>query len=184
MNPPDRELAYETPAAVGDIGAERLPRAWQLAPGDVVGGYEVVGRVSNDPVLGDVYEARATSGQPSGQLALRVLSPELSLDHVFRARFRREVAEQQAFSHRHVVPVLDGGEDGDQLFVVTPLLQAPTLERVLDAGPLAPDEALLLLAPVADALDAAHAAGFVHRGLTPAPSSSPARGTRCSPASA
>ena len=63
--------------------------------------------------------------------------------------------------------MLDGGEDGDRLYVVTPLLQAPTLERVLDAGPLAPDEALLLLAPIADALDAAHVAGLVHRGLTP-----------------
>ena len=63
---------------------------------------------------------------------------------------------------------MDAGEQDGRGYLVMALARGGSLARRLDAGPLDPAEARAILGPVADALDAAHAAGLVHRDVTPA----------------
>ena len=83
-----------------------------------------------------------------------------------RARFRRLARTRAGLSHPALLDVLESGEEGGRLFVATEPFPAGSLARILREGPLDPQRALRLLRPVADALDAAHSAGLVHRTLS------------------
>lgn len=113
-----------------------------------------------------VHRARhATLGRPA---AIKLVHRAVWADPGFRVRFRRECEALLALSHPHIVPILDAGEQGGRGFLVMALARRGSLAGRLADGPLAPAEAVALLGPVADALDAAHAAGLVHRDVTPA----------------
>ena len=80
-------------------------------------------------------------------------------------RFRREAQSAGGLNHPAIVRVFDLGDD----FLVMELVEGRTLHRLIrEEGRLAPEEALRLLAPVADAVDHAHRAGIVHRDIKPA----------------
>ena len=80
--------------------------------------------------------------------------------------------------HPNVVPIHAAGEWDGQLYLAMRYLDGPDLAEVVRTrGPLAPEEALDVLAPFADALDAAHARGIVHRDVTPSNIRLDARGT-------
>ena len=84
-------------------------------------------------------------------------------------RFRREVRAIAALDHPHVVPVHDAGESGGLLVLVMKLIDGVDLRTlVAERGPVEPEAAAAIIAQVADALDAAHAAGLVHRDVKPA----------------
>lgn len=97
-------------------------------------------------------------------VAIKVLSPGSDPD-----RLRREVLILTSLDHAGVVPYLDaGGFDDGTLFIVSPWLDGRTLHRLLaDEGPPATDRALAMAVEIACTLDAVHAAGVVHRDLTP-----------------
>jgi serine/threonine-protein kinase len=112
-----------------------------------------------------VYRARHTAlGRPA---ALKVVHREVWADPGFRVRFRRECEALLALSHPHIVPILDAGEQDGRGYLVMALARQGSLAGRLRRGPLEPAEAVALLRPIADALDAAHAAGLVHRDVTP-----------------
>src|SRR3954470_22852183 len=99
--------------------------------------------------------------------ALKVLREDVAIDPVYRARFRREGSLLKALEHPHVIPIYGVGElDGD-LFIATRLVSA-TLRDAINAGPVSVDAAMKVLTSVASALDAAHAAGVIHRDVKPA----------------
>jgi protein kinase-like protein len=135
-----------------------------LRSGEVLGGYRV------DEVLGVggmavVYRAQQLClGRP---VALKVLSRDVTHDHTFRERFRREAHHAATLEHPHIVPVYDTGEDAGYLYIAMRLIEGGTLaDRVHGTG-LSPAGTVRILRPLAGALDAAHGLGLVHRDIKP-----------------
>ncbi|MEU5693131.1 protein kinase [Actinosynnema sp. NPDC020468] len=94
--------------------------------------------------------------------------PSSVTDREFRSRFQREARLAAALKHPNVVPVHDFGEIDGNLFLDMELIDGVDLRRALAGGPLDQERALGLLSQVAEALDAAHAEGLVHRDVKPA----------------
>ncbi|MEA2126366.1 MAG: hypothetical protein QOI80_3148 [Solirubrobacteraceae bacterium] len=133
-----------------------------LPAGAAIGGYRIDG-VLGQGGMGVVYEARQLSLQRA--VALKVLAADVAAGPA-RDRFRREAELQAGLDHAHVVTVFEAGEAAEGLFIAMQLIRGGTLRDVIDAG-LDPAEVVRLLAPIADALDVAHAAGLVHRDVKP-----------------
>jgi serine/threonine kinase PknH len=137
-----------------------------LASGDpaVVGGYRLRGRLGAGG-MGVVYLAFTPGGRP---VALKVVRPELGDDPDFRARFQQEVAAARRVSGFFTAQVVDADPDGRPPWLATAYVAGPSLqEAVTGHGPLPVQSVLLLVAGVAEALTAIHAAGVVHRDLKP-----------------
>ena len=115
--------------------------------------------------MGVVY--RATQLSLGREVALKLLAVELSEDPGFRARFQREAKLQAALEHEHIVPVYEAGQTDDGLFMAMRLIDGPTLKDLILEGQLDPRRSLRILAQVAQALDAAHDAGLIHRDIKP-----------------
>lgn len=90
-------------------------------------------------------------------------------DPAFRERFTDEARRAAGIAHPNVVTVFDQGEDGPDAFMVMEHVRGRTLRDVVAVrGALQPIEAARIVAQVADALDAAHAAGVIHCDVKPA----------------
>src|SRR3954452_9671131 len=136
----------------------------QLPVGAVVAGYRIVSLLGEGST-GAVYLAE----RDGERVALKVLAPEFARDERFRRRFMRESEIAAGLSHDHVVPILDFGEAGGELYLAMRHIGGSDLRALLTReGALEPDRALPLLAQVASALDEAHARGLVHRDVKPA----------------
>ncbi len=116
--------------------------------------------------MGVVY--RATHLGLDRPVALKVIARELAGDASFRERFLRESRLAARLDHPAVVPVYDSREVDGELFVAMRLVEGGDLRALIEReGPLPPARATALLGQVAEALDAAHAAGIVHRDVKP-----------------
>jgi Protein kinase domain len=137
-----------------------------LAGGDPaeIAGYRLRGRLGAGG-MGRVYLAFTPGGRP---VAVKVLRPELGDDPEFQARFRQEIAAARRVSGLFTAQVLDGDPDGAPPWLVTAYVAGPSLaQAVADYGPVQAQSVFLLIAGVAEALQAIHAAGLVHRDLKP-----------------
>ena len=133
--------------------------------GSEVAGYRIEEQIARGG-MGVVY--RATHLGLERPVALKVIARELADRPGFRERFLRESRLAARLEHPSVVPVYDSREVDGELVVAMKLVKGGDLRRLIDReGPLPPHRALNLLAQVADALDAAHAAGIVHRDVKP-----------------
>jgi serine/threonine protein kinase len=113
-----------------------------------------------------VYRARDL--RLNRAVALKVLAPGLARDPALRLLFLRESQLTASLDHANVLPIYDAGEAEGTVFIAMRYVEGPTLEEILAAeGRLAPGRLLLLLEQVADALDAAHRLGLLHRDLKP-----------------
>jgi tRNA A-37 threonylcarbamoyl transferase component Bud32 len=117
--------------------------------------------------MGQVFEAEHTTMQRV--VALKLISERYSQDPAFRKRLQREARIAGRLQEPHVVPVHDAGEIDGRLYVDMRLIKGTDLQTVLkDAGPLTPARAVSIVRQIAGALDAAHAAGVIHRDVKPA----------------
>jgi serine/threonine protein kinase len=115
--------------------------------------------------MGEVYEAVDTS--KGRTVALKILSDQYSQDERFRERFQRESRAAAILQEPHVIPIHDWGEVDEHLYIDMRLVPGHTLHDMLRAGPLEPERAVTITGQVASALDAAHAAGLIHRDIKP-----------------
>ncbi|WP_122442807.1 serine/threonine protein kinase PknE [Mycobacterium attenuatum] len=116
--------------------------------------------------MGDVYEAEDTVRERV--VALKLMSPTLSSDPVFRTRMQREARTAGRLHEPHVVPIHDYGEIDGQLYVDMRLIDGKDLATILKRyGPLTPPRAVAVVRQIGSALDAAHAAGVTHRDVKP-----------------
>jgi hypothetical protein len=129
-----------------------------------VAGYQIRARLGTGG-MGRVYLARTPGGR---RVALKVVRAEYGDDEQFRARFRQEVAAAQRVHGLFTAQVLDADPDAPQPWLATSYVPGLSLrEAVTEYGPLPANTAFLLIAGIAEALQAIHAAGIVHRDLKP-----------------
>ncbi len=133
--------------------------------GTSVGIYEVRARIGRGG-MGEVYLARDTRlGRP---VALKLLPERFAQDERFRDRLLRESRLAASLDHPNVVPVYDAGEAGGRLFIAMRYVDGVDLRGLLqEAAPLAPQRVMGIAVQVAEALDAAHERGLVHRDVKP-----------------
>jgi serine/threonine protein kinase len=138
----------------------------RLGPGSRVAGYlleQLVGAGGMAAVF------RARDERLDRVVALKLLASGLPDDGRFRERFVREARAVAAVDHPHIIPVYEAGEADGIPFIAMRFVAGGDLRTVVDrAGGLPPARAAAFLSAVASALDAAHAAGLVHRDVKPA----------------
>jgi predicted Ser/Thr protein kinase len=136
----------------------------ELAPGTRFAGYRIEALIGRGAVA-VVYRARDDAGRA---VALKLLDSTSAQDERFRRRFLRESELAAGLHHPHIVPTLAAGEDAGRLYLAMEYVDGADLRALLrDEGRLEPERAVALLDQVAAALDAAHAAGLVHRDVKP-----------------
>ena len=137
-----------------------------LGAGSRVAGYLVEEQIGAGG-MAVVFRAR---DEVLGRLAaVKVIAPSLADDEEFRTRFLRESRAAAAVDSLHIIPVYGAGEADGLLYIATRFVAGGDLAALLrrSGGRLAPGQAVPLVAQVASALDAAHAAGLVHRDVKP-----------------
>src|SRR4051794_13835409 len=117
--------------------------------------------------MGVIY--RATELRLGRPVALKLIATEQASDPDVRDRFEREARLTAAIDHPNVIPVYGAGEEDGHLYLVMRYVPGTDLHALLRReGRLAPARAADVVAQLGDALDAAHAAGLVHRDVKPA----------------
>ena len=138
-----------------------MPSEWV---GRELGEYFVFERIGAGS-MAEVYKAL----QPSMDrlVGIKILSPALSHDAQFVARFKREVQIVASLEHPHILPVIDFGEREGTFYLVMRYVGGGTLHDLIQQGPLEPPLALRYLSEIGEALDYAHQQRVVHRDIKP-----------------
>ncbi|WP_435856437.1 serine/threonine-protein kinase [Streptomyces tanashiensis] len=132
--------------------------------GTLIGRY-VIEHKLGEGGMGTVYLARSRGGRA---VAVKVARPELASDPSFRARFRAEVAAARQVGGFHTAQVVDADPEAEAPWLATAYIPGPTLSGLLTAqGPMGEERLRSLGAALAEALEAIHACGLVHRDLKP-----------------
>src|SRR3954465_2744755 len=116
--------------------------------------------------MGVVY--RATHIELDRTVALKVIAPALVEDSATRQRFLRESKLAAPIAHPNVIPIYYTGDEDGTAFIAMRFVQGRDLRSLVrEHGALEPDRAARIVSQVAAGLDAAHAAGLVHRDVKP-----------------
>ena len=150
----------------GGLLSEYVPdRPGGYGPGSVLAGYRLETQVGAG---GMAVVFRARDERLGRLVAIKILSPALATDSGFRRRFIAESVAAAAVDDPHIIPVYEADEANGVLFIAMRYVQGGDLRDVLQReGTLSPAQVAEFISPVASALDAAHAAGLVHRDVKP-----------------
>jgi ABC-type transport system substrate-binding protein/class 3 adenylate cyclase/tRNA A-37 threonylcarbamoyl transferase component Bud32/streptogramin lyase len=137
-----------------------------LAVGAALAGFRIealIGRGS----MGSVYSAQDMA--LDRRVAVKVLAPALARDERFRERFLRESRLVASLEHPNIVPIYAAGEEDGLLYLAMRYVDGRDLASLLTSlGRVDAERAVELVAQIANALDAAHARGLIHRDVKPA----------------
>ena len=135
-----------------------------LSPGSRLGPYEILEPLGAGG-MGEVYKAKDT--RLDRTVAIKVLPEHLAGSPELKARFEREAKAISQLNHPHICTLHDVGSQDGVDYLVMEYIEGETLADRLKKGPLPLATILEYGAQIADALDKAHRAGIVHRGLKP-----------------
>ncbi len=136
-----------------------------FGPGAAFGSYRIEALLGRGG-MGAVYLAR--DERLGRRVALKLLSPELGDQSAFRDRFVSESRTAASLDHPHIVPIYEAGDIDGQPFIAMRYVEGTDLDHLLrESGAIDPDRAVRLVGQIADALDAAHRAGLIHRDVKP-----------------
>ncbi len=129
------------------------------------GRYELVSRIA----IGGMGEVWNATDQVIGRtVAIKILKDEYLGDPTFLERFRTEARHAALVNHEGIANVFDYGEEEGSAYLVMELVPGEALSTILEReGKLSPERTLDIVAQTAAALQAAHAAGLVHRDIKP-----------------
>jgi serine/threonine-protein kinase len=140
--------------------------SFAYSTGDVIAGKYALEEMLGEGGMGAVFRARNTAIDMP--VAIKLIRADLNRE-LLSGRLLQEARAAAKLAHPAIVRVFDVGQtaSGDP-FIVMELLQGESLSTIIDReGRLPPVRAIQLLLPIADALAAAHAKGFVHRDVKP-----------------
>ena len=131
-----------------------------LTIGSRLGHYDVTALIGEGG-MGQVYQA--TDTQLNRQVALKILPEAFSADPDRLARFQREAQVLASLNHPNIAQIHGIETAEDTLALVLELVEGQTLADRIAQGAIPLEEALPVAKPIAEALEAAHEAGVIHR---------------------